>query len=1131
MAGAAVVSAFLQILFEKLAVAALDEYQSLRNAKKEFQYLSNTLSSIQDLLEDAEEKQLKDKPVRGWLVKLKDVAVDIDDLLDKNKTAVQRSKLKNQKASRYLSCYFFNKVFLDYKLAHKIKGINERLDKISRERNVLGLQVLNNHASRLEIEEKPQTSSLVDDSRVFGREQDKENIVKLLLATGDGFNNHFNVPILPVVGMGGLGKTTLTQLVYNDNRVKEHFQLRMWLCVSENFDERKLTRETLECTLSDYSNTNTNTTNLNLLQEDLFQKLKGKKFLLVLDDVWNENREKWSRYYAALAAGERGSKILMTTRNENVGLIMGALKPYYLNQLSDEDCWLLFRSCAFVNGSSSGHPKLEIIGKMIVKKLKGLPLAAKTLGSLLYSKLDEDEWENILRSEIWELPTDQNNIMPALRLSYKHLPPNLKQCFAFCSVFHKDYVFGRDDLVHMWMALGFIQHQGRKRMEDVGYSYFDELVSRSFFQAQKGNYVMHDAIHDLAQSISIGECVRLEDKLQNDMTDKALHSSFSCSHTMHTSFVPFYRFNRLRTLLLLQGYKSSTGLIPDDLFMRLKFLRVLDLNRRDIDELPNSIGNLDQLRYLGLSGTGIRALPSSISKLYNLQTLRLKHCNELSRLPRGITGLVNLRHLEANRLLISEIAGIGKLTCLQKLGEFNVRQRMGFHITELKDMTELRGHLCISDLENVISGEEAREAMLNAKASLTSLELIWSEEIHVASLEECIQVEVLRYLQPQNEIRELSIKGYSGFLFPDWLGSSSLSSLHTIHLSNCKNSKFLPPLGQLPFLRYLDIGGMDSVTHIGQEFLGFEGFPSLIELVLEDMPCLEEWVIAQGEGVFPCITEIQIRECPELRELPQLPPTLMKLTVLEAGVSCLPQLKTAISSSSSSSSSAAAAAALSYMYIHDCPNLTSLRNGLLSQELKSLRELTIANCEELVSLPMDLFKPLVSLKNLHIYNCPKVSCSFQEATGLLPASLEDLRISSCSVELINPMLKCLGSLTTLRHLKICDYSELNYFPKETRLPDMLKLLTLCNCANLLCLPPLLHVSGLETLVISDCPLAMLPVDGLPAELQELHIDGCPVLKNLLEQDDGREWAKIVHVPKVVIDSERRTITGNTSKHI
>ncbi|KAM0861553.1 hypothetical protein ACQ4PT_045825 [Festuca glaucescens] len=182
---------------------------------------------------------------------------------------------------------------------------------------------------------------------------------------------------------------------------------------------------------------------------------------------------------------------------------MGGVTPYYLNQLSDNDCWYLFRTYAFVDGNSNAHPNLEIIGKEIVKKLKGLPLAAKAIGSLLSSQGTEDDWKNVLRSEIWELPSDKNNILPALRLSYNHLPAVLKRCFAFCSVFQKDYVFEKNRLVQIWMALGFIQPQRRRRMEEIGSSYFDELLSRSFFQHHKGGYVMHDAIHDLAQSVSI----------------------------------------------------------------------------------------------------------------------------------------------------------------------------------------------------------------------------------------------------------------------------------------------------------------------------------------------------------------------------------------------------------------------------------------------------------------------------------------------------------------------------------------------------------------------------------------------------------------------------------------------------
>lgn len=648
-------------------------------------------------------------------------------------------------------------------------------------------------------------------------------------------------------------------------------------------------------------------------------------------------------------------------------------------------------------------------------------------------------------------------------------------------------------------------------MEDIGYSYFDDLVSRSFFQAHKGNYVMHDAIHELAQYISIEECVRLEDGLRTIGSRKARHLSFSCSNSVNTSFEQFYNFKQLRTLLLLQGYKSKTCLVSDDLFLKLKFLRVLDLHRRDIDKLPDSIGSLQQLRYLCLSGTGINTLPLSICRLYNLQTLRLKHCDGLRELPKDVTNLINLRHLEARTSLITEISGIGKLTCLQKLDEFVVRQSKGFQVTELKGMVELQGNLRVSCLENVTSVEEAIDADLSNKRSLIALELVWSDKSQYGA-QECLQEEVLGGLQPQTEIRELTIKGYSGFYFPKWLGSSSFSSLHTIRLSNCENCKFLPPLGQLPFLRSLDIGGMYSLTHIGQEFSSngeIISFPSLNELVLEDMPYLEEWQISEGhKAQFPCITDIWISQCPFLRELPQLPLTVTRLTISEAGLTCLPELRP----------SSTYSAALSFLNVYDCPNLTSLQGGLLSQNLGSLKELTIANCQELVSLPAECFRPLVSLKNLHIYNCPKLSCAHMEFdASMLPGTLEGLGISSCSLEFVNPMLKSLTSLTSLTHLKIDECPELYCFPAGEVLPRMLKSLVLCNCANLQSVPPLWHVLKLQSLLISNCPMVMcLPEDGLPVELQEVNINGCPMLKGVLECEK-HEWDKIAHVPKVEID--------------
>ncbi|KAF0919661.1 hypothetical protein E2562_030912 [Oryza meyeriana var. granulata] len=459
MAAEAILGAFIQTLFQKLSEATLDHFKSWRGIHGKLESLSHTLSQLRAFLDDAEAKQLTDASVKGWLAKLKDIAYDLDDLLDsysaKSMYIKQRQVIFPKKAS-VRSSSFLSRNLYQHRIKHKINIILERLDKIAKDRDTIGLQMICE----------------------MRRERDREEMVRLVFS--ENGHNSCNVCVIPVVGMGGLGKTTLMQMVYHDDR------------------------------------------------ETLSRTLRGKRYLLVLDDVWNDDHDKWLSYRAALISGGFGSKIVVTSRNENVGRIMGGIEPYKLQKLSDDDSWSVFKNHAFRDGDCSAHPELEAIGREIVKKLKGLPLASKALGSLLFCKADEEEWKDILRNDIWELPADKNNILPALRLSYNHLPPHLKQCFAFCSVYPKDYVFRREKLVKIWLALGFIRQSRKKRLEDTGNAYFDELLSRSFFQPYEKNYMMHDAMHDLAKSISMEDCDQFEYGRRHDSAIKIRHLSFPC---------------------------------------------------------------------------------------------------------------------------------------------------------------------------------------------------------------------------------------------------------------------------------------------------------------------------------------------------------------------------------------------------------------------------------------------------------------------------------------------------------------------------------------------------------------------------------------------------------------------------
>ncbi|MQM15400.1 hypothetical protein Taro_048343 [Colocasia esculenta] len=458
---------------ERVFNAALEEYTLVSDAEEEIKSLAFTVSVIKGLLQDAERKQVEDAAIRNWLKGLKQVLFDAEDVLDEIATdeALRRRDTNGTrsvtrraaKVRKIISSLFsVGAASASHAAAHRIKDIKKKFDTISRLKDRLGLRVLNENSCSA-IGRKLETSSLLpNEANIIGRDDEKQNLQKLLLEpmkATEAKSSESNVHVIAVVGMGGVGKTTLVKHAYNNPAVGEHFQPRMWVCVSNDFDVKRITGEIMDA--------------------------------------------------ASISNITRGTSIL-------------------LKGLSSHDLWSIFQRYAFDDHDLDKHPQLILVGRQIVGKLEGLPLAAKTIGRLLYSNPD--------------------------------------------------------------------------------HTYYKEA------------YVMHDLIHNLAELVSEGDCLRLEDNQQKRIMSKTVrHVSIASNRFDPIKIEELCKYENMRTLLFLRRRRFQLGSHLHNLFMKLQRLRVLGLRRCNIKELPASIGTLKHLRFLDLSHNLIGALPESSCNLHNLQ--------------------------------------------------------------------------------------------------------------------------------------------------------------------------------------------------------------------------------------------------------------------------------------------------------------------------------------------------------------------------------------------------------------------------------------------------------------------------------------------------------------------------------
>ncbi|KAF8732119.1 hypothetical protein HU200_016083 [Digitaria exilis] len=935
-----VVGPLLSMVKDKASSYLLDQYKVMEGMEEQHEVLKRKLPAILDVVADAEEQAAKHREgAKSWLEAVRKVAYKANDVLDEFK---YEALCRKAKADGHYKAALDIRFVFRHRMSNKLRMILQEIDVLITEMNSFRFKFKPQPPMPMQWRQTDASTPMdCVDIAIKSRAQEKKDLVHRLL-TQAGCDH---LMVLPIVGMGGLGKTTLAQLIYNEPEIQKHFELRLWVCVSDDFDVDSLADKIVKengCGSSESS-----------ALDKLHNAVSGKRYLLVLDDVWNRDEHKWEKLKACLRHGGSGSSVLTTTRDESVARLMTGKRTTDVQNLKTlDEVYIkeIIGTRAFGSKQEDKWPcELAVMVGDMVKRCSGSPLAATALGSVLRTKTRKQEWKDVLsRSMICD---EENGILPVLKLSYNGLPSHMRQCFAFCAVFPKDYEINVEKMIQLWMANGFIPEKQGQHSEIIGKNIFLELASRSFFQDVKEipflsrttvsriTCKIHDLMHDVAVDSMGNECATIATKL-----NKNEEFPYSARHL-------FLSVNKAETILnasLEKGSPALQTLICD---------RNLEVNMKILSKY-NSIRALmihggsfllrpkyhHHLRYLDLSESDIEELPEDISILYHLQTLNLSYCDSLERLPKELKYLTALRHLytHACKKLRSMPAGLKHLSSLQTLTCFVAGTDSGCsNVGELQKL-DLGGRLKLSQLENV-TGEDAQAGSLGNKDKLTELTLRWNRT-DLQDAQNNNHEEVVENLKPHDGLTVLRICKCGSSTFPKWL--NTLRGMVELVLYDCEKLEKLPTLWQLPALQILRLAGLRSLHCLCSDGKTAITFPELKVLTLYNMPKYEG---TEGEEVtFPWLEELSIWSCRSLKALPK-GSLLVKQSIGRAETLCSPAFP-----------------ALRKLMLYDLLALEKLVavEGTQGEEVTFplLEELSIVSCRRLSALPKG---PLVKQSFVH----------------------------------------------------------------------------------------------------------------------------------------------------------------------
>uniref|UniRef100_J3L7N7 Uncharacterized protein n=1 Tax=Oryza brachyantha TaxID=4533 RepID=J3L7N7_ORYBR len=838
----------------KLWDLVVEEASLLRSFEEDVDDMMETMADLEAVLQDADDRARQGgrdgARVKWWLTKLKSVAYDVEDVLDELDAA---QRIKNHQSKLKLFFSRNNQLLQKMTIAHNLKNLKEKIEKTDRKGKRLNLvrhELARGGANK-------ETFAVIDDGVVLvGRDVEKEKVISLLLNT----EAKEDISIIPIVGLGGLGKSTLAKAVYEDKRVVNFFTLNIWVQVKE-FDLLTIGKDIIK---GANSNIDLSNCNMRFVQDNLKKELADRRYLIVLDDLWEENGDKLESLKAMLKLGGKGSKIIATTRSERVvqtlctGDLANQRKIYpvaepdrvKLNGLSPDDCWKLMKRRAF--GPDDEPGALEEIGLQIAEKCGGLPLVANALGQVMSEDTSTEAWEHIRdRKIVLDSVLHQRETLETLMLSYYYMKLEFKKCFTYLAAFPKGFVIDSDHLIQQWSALGYIQER------NDGQSCIKYLLDMSFLEISKSSLIgvrpvhtrapkqltMHGLVHDLATIIAADEFLVM------DATVPSTWKKDNMNYCRHAQLMNYQErskvFKDLPSKVRTIHFRQCTEMqLPRKVFSRSKFIRILDLSGCSTEgqstpsstELPSSIRHLMLLAYLDISGLPIAKFPRFFHRLQNMQTLIMSNCS-LKTLPANIGSL--------HKLCFLDLSGNNCLTRLptsfENLLNLSFLQLSG--CAKLKELPESIDNLrCLQQLD--MSGCCAFQKLPDKFGSLSKLSFI--------NLSCC------------SKLRKL----------PDCL---NLESLEHLNLSNCHELENLPEdIGNLYKLEVLDMSDCYKIQVLPETFCQLK---HLKDLNLSDCHGLKE--LPEYFGHLSEIRSLNLTSCSKLRKLPQSLCKLHKLKHLD----------------------------------------------------------------------------------------------------------------------------------------------------------------------------------------------------------------------------------------------------------